>query len=235
MSSIWLNSLRRNVTSQSGEDGVLEAIFERVGVSNKWCCELGALDGVTWSNTHALVAQRGWSGVLIECQKREFDQLEKNMSAFKATLINALVTPGNFEEILRSTGLPKDFDLLSLDVDGDDFFLWESLESYRPRVMVIEVFSAVPPGERMIPEKGPTGEKGDDRRGASISSMVELAKRKGYELALHTASPRPPEVAPCWGGGGNAIFVLRELGDKLGIDASNWQELFDPSWVYGGI
>ena len=148
-----------------------------------------------------MITKNGWSGILIECQQGQFDTLVKNMSVFKITPICALVTDANFEKILESTELPKDFDLLSLDIDGEDYFLWDALKSYRPRVVVIEVFSAAPPEDWMVPERSAIPKMGDDHRGASISVTVELAKRKGYELALHVAGQRPPALAPCWGGG----------------------------------
>lgn len=126
----------------------------------------------------------------------------------------ATSTPNSLDDILSRTPIPKDFDLLSIDVDNDDYLIWKGLERYRPSVVVIEVNSSYPPGVHKIPERGYAGR--DRKRGASIESAVALAKQKGYELALHT---------------GNAIFVLREYSEKLSIDVENWQELFDRSWI----
>lgn len=206
MSSLWLNDFKRDITSQNGEDGVLEAIFDKIGVSNKWCCEFGAWDGKQFSNTYNLIAQHGWSGVLIESDPNRFSQLVTNMSGFETvTTLQAMVQESNFETILSQTPIPKDFDLLSIDIDGEDYLVWQALESYRPRVVVIEVHSGFPPGISVVPKRG------HSPHGASIEPMVELAKRKGYELALHT---------------GNAIFVLREYGKELGVEVERWQELF---------
>ena len=93
MSSEWLNERRSTVTSQNGEDGVLAAIFEKIGTANKWCCEFGAWDGVHLSNTNTLI-QNGWSSVQIEGDISKFVDLTRNFHSFrKVTKVYAQVTP----------------------------------------------------------------------------------------------------------------------------------------------
>jgi hypothetical protein len=210
MSSIWLKDFKRNTTSQNGEDGVLAAIFHEIGASNKWCCEFGAWDAIQFSNTHSLLVS-GWSGVLIESDSDRFEQLKINTQGLNVVPIQALVQ-GNIDSLLSGTPIPTDFDLLSIDIDGEDYLVWEALKNYRPRVVVIEVNSGFPPGVQVLPKWG------NSPKGSSIESTVALAKQKGYELALHT---------------GNAIFVLREYSERLNIDTEHWQELFDRSQVLG--
>src|SRR6266576_6048041 len=85
LSSLWLNDRRRNVYSQNGEDGVLEAIFEKIGVHHnpnhreRWCCEFGAHDGLTFSNTAHLSLHWGWSAVLIESDPVLFEKLSASV------------------------------------------------------------------------------------------------------------------------------------------------------------
>lgn len=218
MSSIWLNSHRSNKTSAYGEDGILAAIFDRIGIANKWCCEFGAWDGIYASNTHNLIHANGWSAVLIEADRQKYGDLVHNVEHIDRVIPRlAFVTdsgPNSLDHLLAQTPIPRDFDLLSIDVDNDDYLIWRALQDYRPRVVVIEVQSAFPPNISWIPKKGFNGRP--SKRGSSIRSMVELGKDKGYELAIHT---------------GNCIFVQRELTDTLEIDADNWQELFDASWI----
>lgn len=203
--SSWLNLRRKDVTSQNGEDGVLEAIFDRIGVKTWWCCELGAYDGITNSNTWNLRKNHGWTGVLIESDYRLISALQGN-SCERDIVAHAHVDKVNsLDRILLQTMIPKDFDLLSIDVDGEDQDIWRSLEHYTPRVVVIEVNSSFPPG---VEHK------------SSISNCVELGKEKGYELALHT---------------GNCIFVQRKYVKELGIDTENWEALFDRSWLENRI
>jgi hypothetical protein len=209
MSSLWLKEHRHNVTSQNGEDGVIDAIFKKIGAANKWCCEFGAWDGKTISNTYDLIMNQGWSAVLIEAEAERFKQLQNNFREInRAVLMQEFVRPSNIEEILNKTPLPKDLDLLSIDVDNDDYLIWQTLENYRPRVVVIEVNTSYGPEMRKIPELGkPAGRDA----AASFASMVDLAKLKGYELACHI---------------GNTIFVLKELGEQLGVDPANWKDLY---------
>ena len=204
MSSLWLNQRRKNVYSQNGEDGVLEAILEKTGAANRCCCEVGAWDGMQFSNTYNLAANRDWRAIMIEADEARFSQLVP-LASPRLLPIQARVSD-DLDLILSCTPLPRDFDVLSIDVDGPDYQVWEALRLYRPRIVILEVNSMFPPGVREAPSYG----------GVSLELAVLLAKSKGYELALHT---------------GNAIFVLRELAPLLDVDAERWQELFDSSWM----
>ena len=218
MSSLWLRDARRSVTSQTGEDGVLAAIFERIGTRNKWCCEFGALDGKTGSNTWNLIHNHGWHGIMIEGNTERFERL---LSA--AVLIGDVVPlhayvstegPNSLDNLLAEAKAPVDIDLISIDIDNDDYFVWQALSNFSPRVVVIEVNSQWPPEAEKIPVPGYN--RFTYHTGASIRSMVQLAKSKGYELAIHT---------------GNAIFVRQDLAVHLEVEPEQWTELFDSSWV----
>lgn len=207
MSSRWLNDRRRNVTSQNGEDGVVEAIFERIGVVSRWACEFGAWDGKTFSNTWDLIENKGWFGVMIEPDAERFARLQENAAKVygRIVAIRDAIDDENFDTVLSFTGIPPIFDLLSIDVDGKDLSIWRSLRDYRPRVVIIEVDSGFPPG---VFDKAPEG--------STIEEVVAFAKGIGYELALHT---------------GNAIFVERGLAPLLDVETDRWQDLFDYSQV----
>ncbi len=218
MSSLWLNEHRKNVYSQNGEDGILQAVFERIGEGKKWCCEFGAWDGLWLSNTYNLIKQ-GWSSVQIESDVTKFSQLEDNMMGnAKVIPVRALVQPSgpdSLDNILGRTIIPADFDLLSIDVDGGDHDIWEGLSKYQPRVVVIEVNSWFLPRNWNLEKDGGDTSRVNDGY-TSITLMVDLAKQKGYELIFHT---------------GNCIFVLKEYCDALGVDTENWADLYD---MYAG-
>ncbi len=212
MSSLWLKEHRLDVTSQNGEDGVLEAILQQVEEKNSYCCEFGAWDGKLYSNTYNLISQ-GWSGVLMEADPDRFRELKANMQGFPKVTTICTVVQEDLDSLLKNTKIPKDFDILSIDIDGADYHAWKTLEEYRPRIVIIEVNSSLFDVEVVPPV--PDGRLGMGI-GTSINSMVALGKQKGYELALHT---------------GNAIFVTKELAAELSIDTENWRELFDRSWL----
>jgi hypothetical protein len=208
LSSLWLNDRRRNVYSQNGEDGVLEAVFEKIGTRNRWCCELGAADGLEFSNTANLWRQQGgWNAVLIEADKGRYDKLVETLSGQPNVVgLHRYVSPRcPLNSVLQETGAPKDLDLVSIDVDGEDIRIWGDLSRYVPRVVVIEVDSLCAPGS------GPSS-----RGMATLDEVVKLGWEKGYQLALHT---------------GNAVFVRTEDAAALGVDPVNWQELFDRRWI----
>lgn len=197
-----LLSYARDVTSQHGEDGVIERIFAIIGEGKKWCVELGALNGTHDSNVWHLVKEKGWSGVLIEADRTYFERLQKEYADTpRAHGINAFVSfegQQSLDSIFARTPLPKDFDLFSLDIDGNEYHLWESLAAYRPRVMVVEFNQTIPNDVTFIQPR-------DMKvfQGTSLRAFVELGKRKGYELVAAN------EV--------NAFFVLQELFPKFGI------------------
>src|SRR6185437_13950018 len=96
---------------------------------------------------------------------------------------NAYVTVENIAELFRANGVPAEPDLLSIDVDGNDYWLWEALEAYRPRVVVMEYNAAhVPPDRWVLPYDPDHRWAGDDVYGASLAALEELGKRKGYAL-----------------------------------------------------
>lgn len=218
MSSIWLREAKFSVNAKTGEDGVLQAIFARIGTANKWCCEFGALDGEAGSNTYDLNHNHGWHGILIEGDEARYQRLVKaSPNIGDVVPIKAFVGtagPNSLDNLLARCSAPIDIDLVSIDIDNDDYFVWDALKSYRPRVVVIEVNSQWPVHVDKIPTPG--YHRFTYHTGASIKSMVELAKNKGYELAIHTA---------------NAIFVRRDVAPLLDIDPDRWEELFDSGWL----
>ncbi|TSC70161.1 MAG: iron ion binding protein [Parcubacteria group bacterium Gr01-1014_49] len=197
-----LLSFARNVTSQHGEDGIIERIFQIIGEGEKWCVELGALNGTHDSNVWHLVKEKGWSGVLIEADKTQFERLQKEYAGIdRAHCISAFVSfegEDALDRVFARTPLPKDFDLFSLDIDGNEYHVWESLADYRPRVVVVEFNQTIPNDVTFIQPR-------DMRvfQGTSLRAFIELGKRKGYELVAAN------EV--------NAFFVRKELFLKCGI------------------
>lgn len=210
MSGQKLLSYNKNITSEHGEDGVIQKIFEIIGEGGKWCVDLGALNGVHGSNVWYLIKKKGWKGVLIEADKTYFERLQKEYTDAKDVhCINSFVSfEGNdsLDEIFSRTPLPKTFDLFSLDIDGNEYHLWDSLKDYRPRVMVVEFNPTIPNEVLFIQPR-------DMRvfQGSSLKAFVDLAKSKGYELVAAN------EV--------NAFFVLRELFPKFSISDNSIEAL----------
>lgn len=211
--STYLQVVRRNVTSQAGEDGIIERVFSIIGAANKWCVEFGAWDGVHLSNTWNLLARKRWHGVLIEGDAERFKLLTENHGENeRATLVNRfleLTGPNALDAVLAETGAPTDLDLISIDVDGQDWHLWKSLTRYRPRVVVIEFNYTIPNDVYYVQDAD-----ADVHEGSSLLAMIELGKEKGYELIATTPL--------------NAFFVVEELFPKFEIADNDIDAMHTP-------
>lgn len=221
MSNLEMNDLQfyrsNNIYSQNGEDGVIKELFARLNVKNGWFCEFGAWDGKYGSNCYALLKNSGWNGVMIEGDPVRFKALQKTASKHnnKLYIHNKYVlhesTVDTLDQILSETPIPKNFELLSIDIDSYDYNVWKSLNNYRPICVIIEIDSSTPPGEEYVFDKS--------GRLTSFTSMIKLGYEKGYTPICHT---------------GNLFFIANEYIDLLNISEKFIKEpnlLFDDSWI----
>ena len=178
MTSPWLK-YRNNIYSQNGEDGVLHAIFRELKITPEWVCEFGTLDGQQYSNTFILV-QRGVNAVYIESSPAHFETLKKTCEPYPNVItINKFVDykgEDTLDNILSKTPIPKDFDILSIDIDSSDYQVWKSVELYNPKVVVIEIISSV------VPHHITYIYDGVSYPGTGFNPMVILGMSKGYTL-----------------------------------------------------
>jgi hypothetical protein len=197
-----LRDFRTNVTSHQGEDGIIAEIFRRVGIQNKWCVEFGALNGTHDSNVWALINNEGWSGVLIEADRTYFEKLvDTYRDVERAICLNLFISfegENSLDEIFARTPLPQDFDLMSIDIDGNDYHVWDSLTEYQPRVVIIEFNPTIPNDIAFVQPRDMAVQQG-----SSLLALTQLANRKGYELVEAT--------------GANAFFVDARLVPLLGL------------------
>lgn len=232
MKNDGLLAYRKNVTSEYGEDGIIERIFNIVGERSRWCVELGALNGKHHSNVWNLLKNREWSGVLIEADPTYYERLAAEYASTpSAHTIQAFVSfegEQALDAIFSKTPLPREFDLLSLDIDGNDYHLWDSLKIYLPRVLVIEFNPSIPSYVSFVQRRDMSV-----YQGSSLKSIVELSRTKGYELIAVNE--------------GNAFFVKKELFPLFSIEDNSIEalhtdrkyetyvfQLYDGTFVYGG-
>lgn len=172
-----LHAFARRVYSEAGEDGILEKIFERLGVESGYFVEFGAWDGRHLSNTR-LLAERGWCGLLIEADEARFGALERNVDGEKVRAVHAEVRLSGecrLDEILERAGCPQRFELLSIDVDGDDLGIWMTLERRRPVCVVIEFNVTIPFDVDFVNPPGKSW-------GSSARTIERVGRSKGYRL-----------------------------------------------------
>jgi hypothetical protein len=177
----WLNEYARNVHSQTGEDGVIAKALEMLPDRNQWCVEFGAWDGEHLSNTFNLVENAGYRVVLIEGDEDKFQILRKEYPyRERAVFIGRFVAwdvDDNLDTLLEETPAPLNFDLLSIDVDGNDYHIWRAVTKYRPKLVLIE-FNPTS-SNRFVHVQPPDL---NCNQSTSPAALVDLARSKRYEL-----------------------------------------------------
>ena len=214
-----------NFHSQCGEDGVLAEIIRRLNLQDLWCCEFGAWDGRYASNTFYLVQQQAARVIMIEGDPIKYrDLLATAAQCPTITPINAYVnadpaSSNHLDRILAQTDIPRYFDILSIDIDGDDLDVWESITDYAARIVIIEINPRIDPGV-MQRHRDVEYDPAHNSDLNSFSSTVAVGQTKGYVLVCHTSC--------------NLIFVKHDLMDALGMEQRYIDDpvlLFDWKWV----
>ncbi len=202
-----LNPHEYRVYSQNGEDGIITEIFRRIGTTNRYFVEFGASDG--FENNTALRVRQGWRGLWIDgdapaiANAREHYRPEVDAKAL--TIMNSFITAENIESLFKEADVPAEFDFLSIDIDRNDYYVWEKIENYRPRVVCMEYNPIYPPPiEWVIPYDPKAMWDYTTRTAASLESITKLGEKKGYALV------------GCCLSGVNAFFVRKDLlGDHF--------------------
>ena len=181
--------------SQSNEDGILLYIFTLIGVTNKHVVDIGAA-GIEGSNTANLIINHGWIGLLLDSNEqtlgtaREFYANCPDTKILPPVTAHAWVTAENINSLIAERGFAGEIDLLSIDIDGMDYWIWKAIDCINPRVVVVEYQNFFGPDKALvIPYKSDFKLPWDDADsarahycGASLSAFVKLAGQKGYRL-----------------------------------------------------
>lgn len=204
----------KNITSQFGEDGIIEEILRRISPRSRTCIEFGAWDGHHLSNTYHLWHELGWRALLIEGDPGRCEQLRQSTIAYDlVTVVNAFVAPsGNdsLDEIVSRTKFEQSPDLVCIDIDGDDYHILCSLVVVRPRVLLVEYNPTIPPHLDLVQVPG-------GMLGSSALAIVRAASGKGYTLACMTDT--------------NCIFVRTDEFQKLDVPELELTELFPTKYL----
>jgi len=171
----WLSGRSADVTSQFGEDGLIAAALGQFGAVNRWCFEVGANDGLFYSNTKAL-RDDGWDSVLIEAGEEHYQKLIR-FADDHTRCVHEMIGPQSLDIILADCGAPVDLDFGCIDIDAQDYWVWDGMKLFRPRLMLVEYEHA---DVQYIPDFGsPTGQ-------ATLDPIVKLGRHKGYDALAHT-------------------------------------------------
>lgn len=201
---------KKNVTSYEGEDGVLEYLFSLIGQGSKYCVEFGARDGKAGSNTYNLIANHGWSGLLIEADPADAEALHSNFQENnKVKTIIKMVTPdgdNKLDNILSEVGAPHEPDMVVIDIDSTDYLAFDSIKKFSPRVIMVEHNDTMPLWLDFYEQKDQP-----IHTGSSLRAQCRLAHEKGYKLIYSYKV--------------NAIFVREDICETHGLSTFDVESL----------
>jgi hypothetical protein len=205
------------VYSQNEEDGIISEILRRIGVADRTFWEFGVQDGTENNTLYRLVD--GWRGAWIEGSGADVARIRDRFAAAvrdgRLQVREALVDRDNVNALVAELGLPRELDLLSIDIDGNDFHVWEALDAAAPRAVVIEYNPKLPPPTRWVMHYDPRHAwDGTDQYGASLAALAALGERKGYRLVACNIT------------GSNAFFVRADLA------GGKFPAATDPAYYY---
>lgn len=208
------------VYSPNDEDGIIEEIFNRIGTTNKIFVEFGVQNGLE-CNSHYLL-HKDWRGLWLDGNTNAVNEIGARfypvLKTAQLKCVNAFITKDNINTLIANAGIVGDIDLLSIDIDGNDYYVWEAINVIRPRVVVIEYNAKFPPNHDW---KMAYCEKfvwdGSDWQGASLKALELLGHKLGYQLVGTNLS------------GVNAFFVKQELTGDLFIQPATAEELYNPA------
>jgi hypothetical protein len=178
--------------SQHEEDGMLLFIFSLIGTTNKKCVEVCAGNGIE-CNTANLIINHKWIGLMIDGHEDNIKAAKEFYSTIPSTriwppeIIHSWITIENINPTIKENGFEGEIDLLSLDIDGIDYWLWKAIEVISPRVIVLEFNHLLGPDVSLtVPYKADFKaeftEFGSDYAGASLQAFIKLGKEKGYRF-----------------------------------------------------
>jgi hypothetical protein len=197
-----LMARRFRLHSQNQEDGVLWAIFQHVGVGNKRFVELGS--GSSGGNAAMFAGEFGWTGLMVEGDADKAGMVRRKFPL--ATAVCEWIKPETVNDILTRHGFTGEVDLFSLDIDGNDYWVWKAMTACSPRVVVLEYNSMFGPDRAVTIPYDPAFSRRDHRFcyfGASLAALTKLSAQKGFRLVA---------VEPT---GVNAFFLRNDVAPEI--------------------
>jgi len=197
-----LTAQRFRLTSQNQEDGLTLALLHEAGPTTRRFIEIGS--GLSGGNGGFLAREWGWSGLMVDGHSDHMQQVGRRFPT--TTAVAAWITRENVNDLITEHGFAGEIDLFSLDLDGNDYWIWEAVTVSSPRVLILEYNSMFGPDRAVTI---PYDAKFDRHRhhsmyyGASLAALTRLNARKGYRLVA---------VEPA---GVNAFFLRQDVATHI--------------------
>jgi hypothetical protein len=200
-----LSQAEFRVFSQWGEDGIIQRLVQVIPIDRRIFVEFGVQD-YQESNTRFLLMHDNWAGMVIDGDQVNIDRIRQDEIFWRYNLKAecAFVKRDNINDLLKNNGVVGDIGLLSIDIDGNDYWVWEAIEAVKPRIAVVEYNSRFGPHRAVTVPYDASFTRARAHYsmiyyGASLPALVSLGARKGYDFVGANSA------------GNNAFFVRRDL------------------------
>jgi hypothetical protein len=202
------------VSSQWNEDGLIQYLVARGQVTNRTFVEFGVGD-YSEANTRFLIQKDNWGGLILDCVRDNIEKVRNSELYWRYRLkaVQAFVDADNVNRLLAAHGMSGDLGLLSIDVDGVDYWIWEAITVVSPQIVICEYNGIFGPDAAVTVPYDPVFDRTQKHyswlyAGASLAALKELGQRKGYTLVGTSA------------GGNNAFFVRNDVMARGSIKPS---------------
>ncbi len=203
LNSFEFNEYEFKVFSQFGEDGLIQYLIKNLNISNKRFIEFG-VENYEEANTRFLLENDNWSGLIIDSSKENIQHIKKQNYFWKYNIkaINEFITKENINNIVKKNMFEGEIGILSIDIDGNDYWIWNEIEIVKPEIVIIEYNARL--GNKLsltVPYKSNFDRMKNINKnnyGASLCALNKLAEKKGYNLVGTNSN------------GNNAFFVRKD-------------------------
>ena len=223
-----LKDAEMGIFSQWGEDGIIQWIINKISICNQVFIEFG-VENYKESNTRFLLMNNNWSGLVIDASIDAIHEIKRDPIYWRheITAINQFITKENINGIISQSGLPHDIGLLSIDIDGNDYWIWQAITTITPRIVICEYNSVFGCDYSITIPYTPDFTRTEAHYsnlywGASLPALCALAQQKGYVFIGSNSA------------GNNAFFIrndlasgFRSLSAKEGYVNSKFRESRD--------
>ena len=201
----FLTDFEFKVSSQGGEDGIIQFIINQIDIANKIFIEFG-VENYTESNTRFLLQNNNWSGLVIDGSTENINYIKNDPIYWRYNLKAecAFIDRDNINRLISANGISGDIGLLSIDIDGNDYWVWAALDCVNPRIVICEYNSLFGPEAKVTIPYDSKFQRSNAHYsnlyyGASIAAITTLANKKGYSLVGSNSA------------GNNIFFVRNDL------------------------
>ncbi len=216
-----INDHELKVFSQFGEDGIIDFLVKKIDLKTRTFVEFGVED-YEESNTKFLLEAKNWKGLVFDSSQKFIDTIKKKDFYWRNNLIavKAFITVENIDNLIKKNFLHKEVGLMSIDIDGNDYWVWKAIESYKPAIVIVEYNARFGYQKSVsIPYKEKFDRISEHHSsiyfGASLAALHKLGKEKGYSLVGTNLN------------GNNSFFIRDDL-----IKKNNNIKTFTPEQCY---